>query len=285
MKALIWTILQSRLGLHRGRALFTGYTMNTGWYYQDIYKRWEAGDPDYDVIQFPSTANPDYPREEFERARQTLPDWLFDMRYLGQFRKPAGLVYACLDSGAIVDPFPVPGGWPIYVGLDPGVYFAALFLTWQSGVYYAFGEYYTEMLKSAADHGAGMRAVLPASPLFWIYDPSRATDMANLAPEGVLPQALADNAVLAGIVTVITLLKAGRLKFMRGRCPVTLDQLGKYSFPTEPATGAVARENPIKKDDHLPDCLRYVLHTLEGPRIDQEMVTTETQPGKLISRY
>jgi hypothetical protein len=49
-----------------------------------------------------------------------------------------------------------------------------------------------------------------------------------------------------------------------GRCPTFCDQMGKYRYPVDEATGEIIGEKPIKKDDDLPDCIRYILHTLEG---------------------
>jgi len=58
----------------------------------------------------------------------------------------------------------------------------------------------------------------------------------------------------------------------------------KYSFPTDSMTGDVAKENPIKKDDHLPDCLRYILHTLEGAKLGAQE-TVEYYDPVIISPY
>ena len=37
------------------------------------------------MIRFDSTDNPAFPREEWERARATLPPWKFKMFYQGYF--------------------------------------------------------------------------------------------------------------------------------------------------------------------------------------------------------
>jgi hypothetical protein len=48
---------------------------------QQVYDRWQAGDPTYDVVRFDSTTNPVFPAAEFERARRELPKWKFDLFY------------------------------------------------------------------------------------------------------------------------------------------------------------------------------------------------------------
>jgi hypothetical protein len=120
----------------------------------------------------------------------------------------------------------------------------------------------------------------------WIYDPARLTDVNELAQHGIYPLVAANNPVLTGIVTTTGVIKSGRLRVMRGRCPSLVDQMERYSFPVDPVTGNLATENPIKKDDHLPDCLRYILHTLEGtppPAPTEEVYTYEERQH--ISKY
>lgn len=285
MKAYIWPIIQGRTGYHRAQVLFTGYPTSMNWYYHDIFKRWETGDPDYDVIQFKSTDNPSYPKDEYERAKATLPGWLFDMRYDGKFRKPAGLVYPEFNESLFVEPFDIPDNWPVYVGLDPSVFFGALFLAWNDGIYYAYSDYYTEILTRAEEHAKELNARVRGVVQAWIYDPARLTDVNELAPHGIAPLARAKNPVLTGITTTTGFIKTGRLRVMRGRCPDLVDQMEKYSFPVDAVTGDKAGENPIKKDDHLPDCLRYILHTLEGVADEPEQTVVVYDDPVRISQF
>jgi len=263
MPALIWTIIQARTGFHQAPVLFTGYPTNMGWYNQSIFKPWEAGDPDYCVIQFESTDNPMYPRAEMERARATMPAWMFEMRYRGQFARPSGMVYPKFGTHLFVEPFDIPEDWPTFVGIDPAVFYGALMVAWHDGIYYAYNEYYVRQVRSAPAHAKDMLSKVEGINQGWIYDPARLTDIVNLIPEGCGPFFQADNAVNAGITTTTRVI-AGELKVMRGRCPTFCDQMGKYRYPVDEATGEIIGEKPIKKDDDLPDCIRYILHTLEG---------------------
>jgi hypothetical protein len=286
MKAMIWTVVQSRVGYYEAPALLTGYPTDMGWYYHDFYKRWERGDPDYNVIQVPSLANPNYPRAEYRRAKRTQPPWLFDMRYRGIFRKPMGLVYPTFGGDSMfVDPFPIPDDWPTYVGIDPGVFFGALFWTWHDGTFYVFAERYTEVVQPASVHAPALRALLQGTPVAWIYDPARATDAAELEAQGIGPLAKADNDVLTGIATLTGLINGGRFKVFRGAVPNFVDQMEKYSFPTDTSTGLVAKEKPIKKYDHLPDCARYIAQTLVGAREEIEEEVVIYDDDQIISPY
>jgi len=303
MKATIWPIIMRRTSFHRAPVLFTGYPTNMGWYYENLYKPWTEGDKDICVIEAPSTANPLYPRDEMERAKRTLPTWLYEMTYLGKFRKPFGLVYPDFDDSCYVEPRDIPDDWPTYVGVDPGVQYGALMVAWNQGVYYVYNEYFNEVVLSARDYAANMMALqggaLPDSdgniePLDephgginqgWIYDPARLTDVVNLADQGCGPFYKAQNAVRPGIITLTGLIKSGRFKVMRGRAPMFTDMMAKYRWPTDPATGKIIDvENPIKKNDHLPDCARYIAHTLEGAPLEERGVMG-VDLGEEISPY
>ena len=116
-----WEAVQRRLSLAQGRCLMTTSLYEFGWYKLEVYDRWKAGDPDYDVIQFDSLANPAFPKEEYERARATLPRWKFNLLYRGVFEKPAGMIYDSFDEAVCSIPrFVLPEGWPRYVGHDFG---------------------------------------------------------------------------------------------------------------------------------------------------------------------
>jgi len=295
MPALIWTIAQRRTGYFQAPVLLTGYPTNAGWYHQEIYVPWESGDPDYAVIMGASTENPDYPEEEFERARRTLPDWEFDMSYLGKAVKPRGLVYPDFGPHLFVDPFDIPSDWPTYAIVDPAVQYGALMMAWNRGIYYVYNEYYNEVVQSAEEYAKEMLDLVEAERVnmpglrrqtSWIYDPARLTDVVNLAAHGCGPFYKADNAVRPGIITLTGLIKTDRFKVMRGRCPTFCDQMGRYRWPTDPASGKIIEgvEKPIKKDDDLPDCARYGVHTLEGePLTERGMVVFNDE--REISRY
>lgn len=280
MAALVWVILQARTGYHEAPILFTGYPTGMTWYYYDLYKQWEAGNTDYEMIEFSSIDNPDYPKEEYERAKATLPDWLFAMRYDGKFRKPMGLVYPEFGPDLFVDPFDVPKDWPTFVGLDPGVYFGALFCAWHDGIYYAYAEYFVDYVRPAEEHRGELLDRVKGMLQGWIYDPARITDVVDI---GVGPLYKANNAVSAGIVTLTGLIKTERFKVMRGRCPNLVDQMGKYRYPTDATTGMISKETPVKKDDHLPDCARYMVHTIEGAPLEEQAIIVHEDRHEISS--
>ena len=116
-----WRAILRRLAIYRGRALLTTTIYNMGWLKSEVYDPWEKGDPDFDVIQFDSTDNPGFSKEEFERARHSMPAHEFDMFYRGRFTRPEGMVYKSFDQAAcIIEPFKIPDNWQLLTGHDFG---------------------------------------------------------------------------------------------------------------------------------------------------------------------
>jgi hypothetical protein len=100
---------------------------------------WEAGEPDYDVINVRSCDNPSFDMAEYERMKTILPDWKFEMDYNGRFTRPSGLIYKDFvptlakyeldgnkllmdhqQKGHLIKPFTIPDKWKRYVGIDFG---------------------------------------------------------------------------------------------------------------------------------------------------------------------
>lgn len=136
-----------------------------GWLKQKVYDRWKAGDKTYDVIRFDSTENPAFPKEEFERARATLPPWKFDLFYRALFSRPAGMIYDCFDEERHkVRRFALPREWPRFLGLDfGGVNTAGVFIAREPGTerLYLYREYLAGG-RTAKEHVA---ALLDGEPM------------------------------------------------------------------------------------------------------------------------
>lgn len=133
-----WQAILRRLSLYRGRVLVTTTIYEENWLKYEAYDRWQAGDPDYNIIQFDSATNPSFPREEQEKRRQTMQDYRFAMFYLGQFSTPPARIYpfsrnihvVSFDNLSQTDfpiphdipcsPHRIPWNWKRWVGIDFG---------------------------------------------------------------------------------------------------------------------------------------------------------------------
>jgi hypothetical protein len=126
----VWRAIQPRIMVHRARVLLTSRPMLFNWYVREFWhdvidvstlRRLPDAPEDREVINYPSTANPQADHAFIESERSRLPDAEYRMRYLGIPTRPAGLVYDCWTSDLILDAGGVvPDEWARYVGIDFG---------------------------------------------------------------------------------------------------------------------------------------------------------------------
>ena len=263
-----WQAVRRRVSLNRGRILGTTTPYNLGWMKQQVYDPWLAQDPLYDVIQFASTMNPLFSQEEMELARQSLPTWKYKMFYLGQFERPAGLIYNSFidkykeQGGHKVEPFPIPSRWPRIVGVDPGA--ANLAMIWlahdtENDVYYLYRERHGERL-STPDHVG--KAVLEAKNFneriigWFIGTKSESQQRMDWQAAGARPvREPTSFDVESGIDQVIKLFRQHRL-YVFDECIGTLDELSTYSRVLD-SDNNPTKEIKDKSKYHRLDALRY----------------------------
>lgn len=257
-----WEAVQRRLSLAQGRCLLTTTPYNLGWLKTQVYDRWRAGDPDYEVIQFKSIDNPAFPRAEYDRAKRTLPAWKFAMFYRGEFTRPAGLIYEDYDDETMaVEPFAIPAEWPRYVGIDFGAVNTALvWIAEDVGrkAYYLYRESLEGGL-STAQHAA--KALLNATNervAGW-YGGSKSETQQRMdwKAAGIQAHAPPVSDVEAGIDRVIGLFKTKRLYVFK-TCSGMRDELGTYSREVDDA-GQPLEKIKDKETFHRLDALRYVI--------------------------
>jgi len=256
--------LLRRLSIHRGRILYPTTPYGLGWLKSELLDK--AGTPGsgIEVITFPSTANPTFPREEYERAKATLPPWKFRMFYQGRFERPAGLVYDSFDEAACKVPrFPIPVAWPRYVGHDFGTANpAAMFYAQDpaTGYFYAYQEYLPGPGRSTNEHVAQFKRITEGATVLKraggnqtteeeIREAYRAHGWPIQAPKISTPEAQIDR--------VYALHKLNKL-FVFDDLAKYLDQKLSYSYELND------RYEPTDKIEdketyHLMDAERYIL--------------------------
>ena len=258
-----WEAVLRRLSLAQGRVLGTTTPYNLGWLKTQVFDRWRAGEPDYDVIQFRSTMNPAFPAAEYERAKRTMPPWKHAMFYDGEFSRPAGLIYEDFDPAVhVVKPFPVSELWPVKVGIDFGsVHTALVWIAEQNGKFYLFRESLTGGL-STPEHAQRARetARLHRSVMWYGGAPGEDQNRMdwNAAGAPVRRPFVAD--VEAGIDRVIALLRERRL-FVFETCAGVIDEFGMYSRELD-AAGLPTDKIKDKATFHRLDALRYAASAL-----------------------
>lgn len=255
------TIMQ-RLGYFKGRLLVTTTPYSHNFLYRELYSRWKEGDKNYFVRQFPSTMNPTYPVEEYERAKETLPPHEFSMLYEGQFMRPAGLVYPDLPKCIVEKPEHLPEG-RLLGGIDWGWNdpFAGLAgVLDRDNVLWLFYERY--MRYKTLDEHANQ---LPMS-VSWYADSSRPDSIRELRRLGFYcrPCKKGAGSIAEGINLVHQRIRAGKLKILRGLCPNLVEEAEMYRYPDkdEQSYGDV----PIDEHSHTMDALRYLISSIDRKR-------------------
>lgn len=266
-----WEAALRRLSLSRGRVLGTTTPYNLGWIKSEVYDRWIGGDRDFAVIQFPSYLNPLFSREEYERARATMPLHRFLMFYDGILAKPAGLIYDCFDEDTnVIDDFKIPKGWPRTVGIDFGAVNTALI--WiaydpEKDRYIAYRES-LDGGKSTEEHAQeAIAAGREENVVQWLGGAPSETQQRmdwNAAGVSVMQPYVAD--VEAGIDRPYRLFKTKRLVVFRSLRGLR-DELGTYKRKLD-ANGQPTEEIQDKRKFHRLDALRYAASGLEDGQIE-----------------
>ena len=114
---LWWDTAVQRVAYKRGQIFLftTPYSLN--WLKTEFYDKWIQNDPNFWVENPRSIDNPFYPVEEYNRAKESLPDWKFKLLFDGVFTKPAGLVYPDFE---VIEPITLKKTWIHYRGIDWG---------------------------------------------------------------------------------------------------------------------------------------------------------------------
>jgi hypothetical protein len=273
-----WEAILGRLSLAMGRVLITTRPYDLGWLKQVLYDPWEAAKrnhPLIDVVNFESIANPAFPREEWERARASMPRWRFDMKYRGRFTKPAGIIYDCFDPTRHKVPRRnIPDNWPRWVGLDfGGVNTAAVFLaeeldqhSQRTGRLFAYREYGPAGNATAKQHVTELLKGEPRVPDAVGGSKSEDQWRNEFAAAGLGVRAPEVTDVEVGIERVYGAIQREEL-FVFDNLAGLLDELGSYSRVLD-EMGEPTRDIDAKETWHLLDAARYVIGYIKSGTIN-----------------
>lgn len=255
-----WEAIGRRLSVHRGRCLITTTPYDLGWLKQRIWDRWHAGDKTIDVIRFDSTENPAFPVDEFDRARDSMPRWRFDLFYRAIFTRPAGMIYDCFDEQKHKLPrFAIPIDWQRYCGLDfGGVNTAGVFFAEEPGTkkLYAYREY-KHGGRTAREHANALKAGESQLPLCVGGSHSEGQWRDEFCAGGLPVQEPAVKDVEVGIQRVYAAIKKGEF-YVFDDLTGLLEELATYSRVVNDR-GETTEEIDEKSTFHFLDAVRYIV--------------------------
>jgi hypothetical protein len=217
-----------------------------------------------------------------EEREELFKDMLPHERIARQTGRPslgAGAIYPVAEDSILCDPFAIPDHWEQGYAIDPGWNVTAGLLGARNpdtDQYYLTAEFYGQQNEPIV-HSHGIKAMLPWPTLVGVIDP--AGDNVSSQKDGTkmkqeyedldLLLDKANNAVHAGLRRVLVLMQGGQLKLFR-TLVYTLKELRLYRRDEK---GKI-----VKQNDHLMDCMRYLLNT------DQAFQTRPIQRNRIRSR-
>lgn len=264
------------------------------WTYDRLYIPGTRGtDPDIGVFEFSTLENAALPREERDKLdREMLDPAERAMRLFGHYAILSGLVYKEWDPALHeIDKLPdhfldadgrIRPSLDVYCGIDTGKFFAASFwLVDHLGNLYGFDELFTND-HSTRDNATDIKAIcrrwgIDGRVTFYL-DP-RSQQLRDLQDNGInaLKMDAIENeegiAIVKGYLTARVAkdpLTRGDpwLKVVAPNMPRFLWERARYQYQPPLKSGPNAgakRSEPVKRDNHMMDCSKYVIQTKPEP--------------------
>lgn len=220
--------------------------------------------------------------EDKEKLWATLPPHERDARSKGIPSLGAGAVYPVAEDRITCDPFHIPEYWPVAFAMDVGWNnTAALWGAWDrsADTVYVWSEYKLQQAEPAThvegikSRGAWIPGVIdPASRGRSQHDGLRLLDEYSSMGLDIAP---ADNAVEAGIQACLRRMMGGRLKIF-STCHMFFQEFRVYQrSDKEGSKGKI-----VKKNDHLMDCMRYLIMSGMDRAVDKEIALDRYEQRK-----
>jgi len=220
-----------------------------------------------------TAANPFLASEFVDSLYQIYSGSFAEQELEGSFIKLEGAIFEEFDEAVHVTPRPKGNLAEIFdtfiFGADAGFTNPAVLLVlgvYPDGRLHVLDEWYARRQLNAqvGDAAVELHEQYPAEAVY--VDPSAASLIAELRSRD-LPVIPANHNVLDGIQSVKSFLKLtadGPSLLIDPRCANLLTELPQYVWKTAPDGTVVAKEEPVKQNDHATDSLRYAIHTYTG---------------------
>ncbi len=255
-----------------GRSILTLTPVNgMTWIYDDIYLK--KDDPDIHVSTASTYDNPHINPAEIELITRGLSDEERKIRINGEFVSLQGLVYKEFADRPpyVISPFEIPSDWTHYVGIDPHLRTptATLFTACdRDNNLYVYDELYMDGLISdiapviIGKVGDKERFSALIDPASGQPNPVSGTSIRDEFARFGIPARNPRKDVFAGINRVREYLKCdpqyGKPRlFIFDTCRRLRYEFMHYIWQTDPQYSE--KQQPRKRDDHLLDCLRYII--------------------------
>lgn len=268
MKQNVWQeIIRPMLTDTKGRALFIGTPKgkNSLW---ELYIKGQRKEDGFSSYCFKTIDNPYVDPQEVADAKKQMNERYFRQEYEASFEDYTGLVYPEFShKNHIIEPVYLQKVLKRIGAIDPATTGTTASLKAaidEDGNLFIYDEYY-ESNKRASD----VASIIKEDNIKWFIDP--ASSGSHIQREGQLYTIFdeyAENGIRAesaekdvdmGINRVGEYFKLGKIKIF-STCKNFIWELERYHWSEEKETSSgMMRPKPYKKDDHLCDCLRYLV--------------------------
>ncbi len=237
-------------------------------------KQWidkaEAGDPNYYSLHFTLDDNPYVDEQYKQRIRDSLSGLFYKRNYLGLWCLAEGAIFDFFDRKIHVVRRPPAAAEYWVAGIDYGSVnpFACILVGVSTGRYTQTGkrmwvekEYYWDPKKTGrqkvnSEFADDVQQFLEPYNVKNIYiDPSAEAFQLELRKRG-MHVVHANNDVENGIQMMTSEMKKGNL-YVCDECVNTIREIESYVW--DPKSALRGDDEPMKKDDHAVDALRYVI--------------------------
>ena len=295
-----WHVLAPSLAENAGIVLSTTSPGGFDWTYKTFYRRALIEKrPGYWAAKFRTLDNPLFTqsavlRREVEEARLTMSAEVFAAEYEGDDVNFTGVIYGQAVDGQVLDTdeavtrlipeWPlIDSSRPVIIGLDSGADhpFGAVMLVVTEHGLVVVNEYLAR-LQALATHLSAIQARFGTAQFHkirWSANKNEAQLRLEFGLRGlaVIP---AENKHQIGLQRVQSWLLTKQLWFVGSRCPLTIEQLRTYRYADNYQTDGQKRdqEKVFKKDDELPDAVRYAIMAWpELPRAEKTELSEREQ--------
>ena len=275
----------------KGWALFIGTPKGKDALFE-LFTRGVRGEHNYKSFQFHTKDNPFIDPQEVEDARKELPERYFRQEYEASFEDFQGLIYPEFNDNHVIKPYYVQSVFRRIGAIDPALSGTTACLKAyidEEGDLVVYDEYYEKDKRvSEVSHS------IKEENVQWYIDPAAAAKNVQnkegklyslydeYADYGIRAYT-AENDVEAGINRVGEYFKQGRIKIFSS-CKNLIWELQRYHWAEERENvrGQVKAE-PYKKNDHLCDCLRYLI--MSRPYKTDLRIDEPINPNSPFGRY
>jgi len=282
-----WKVISPSLTDKQGVAFFTTSPRSYDWVYEKFYKPAEDQVPGFWACHAKTRDNPIITDAYLAQERVRMgDDAMFRQEYEADFVIFTGAVYGGLidtqilrtpdQVRTIIPEWPEVADWrQRLLGIDTGADhpFGAVKLISSERGLVVVGEY-LERNRSFIEHANALKYLSGSLSPKWAINKNEKQASLELAQHGIYCQK-AENDQVSGIERVKSWLHNRQLWFVESLCPKTIKQMKAYRWADNVTRDGQTKikERVYKKDDELPDCLRYAVMT--WPELPKTLVATE----------